>query len=176
MTGKFRGRLTSSKHLNNFLGYKQVKMNFGQGNTKDLFRVNAAYKLLTQPNQQLAYWPWKQIWKAKVPHKVATKEAAPTLDNLVNRGLPLYSRCFLHKETAETVNHLFLHCPLTPQLWSIILNLKGISWSMPGKISEALSSWEGIGSHAKNGSRWRIVCLAFGGQFGRKATPDVLRA
>ncbi|KAG5622205.1 hypothetical protein H5410_007423 [Solanum commersonii] len=143
MTGKFRGRLTSSKHLNNFLGYKQVKMNFGQGNTKDLFRANAAYKLLTQPNQQLAYWPWKQIWKAKVPHKVATKEAAPTLDNL---------------------------------LWSIILNLKGISWSMPGKISEALSSWEGIGSHAKNGSRWRIVCLAFGGQFGRKATPDVLRA
>ncbi|WMV41832.1 hypothetical protein MTR67_035217 [Solanum verrucosum] len=39
----------------------------------------------------------------------------------------------------------------------IILNLKGIAWTMPDKITEALSSWEGTCSHAKDRIRWRIV-------------------
>lgn len=37
------------------------------------------------------------------------------------------------------------------------LTLKGISWIMPGKITEALKSWEEAGSMAKNRSRWRII-------------------
>jgi len=134
-----------------------------QGNSKGIFKVNAAYKIMNQSNQQIANWPWKQIWRIKVPHKVSifvwllAKEATLTVDNLMSRGMTLCSRCFLCKETAETVNHLFLHCPFTAHLWRIILNLKGIAWTMPGKITEALSSWEGICSHAKDRSRWRIV-------------------
>ncbi|WMV23103.1 hypothetical protein MTR67_016488 [Solanum verrucosum] len=40
------------------------------------------------------------------------------------------------------MNHLFLHCKYTQQLWRICLNLKGISWTIPRKVSEALKSWE----------------------------------
>ncbi|KAG5584637.1 hypothetical protein H5410_045071 [Solanum commersonii] len=32
--------------------------------------------------------------------------------------------------------HLFLHCKLTEQLWRIFINLRGITWIMPGKISD----------------------------------------
>ncbi|WMV25761.1 hypothetical protein MTR67_019146 [Solanum verrucosum] len=153
-----------------------------QGNSKGIFKVNAAYKIMNQSNQRIANWPWKQIWRIKAPHKVSifvwllAKEATLTVDNLMSRGMTLCSRCFLCKETAETVNHLFLHCPFTAHLWRIIINLKGIAWTMPGKITEALSSWEGICSHAKIGVDGELSQLVSGGQSGRRGIPDVLRA
>ncbi|WMV54525.1 hypothetical protein MTR67_047910 [Solanum verrucosum] len=58
---------------------------------------------------------------------------------------------------AETVNHLFLHCKVTGQLWRIFLNLKGISWTIPGNITEAMQSWEEAGVQEKNRDIWRIV-------------------
>ncbi|KAG5620177.1 hypothetical protein H5410_005395 [Solanum commersonii] len=48
-------------------------------------------------------------------------------------------------------------CEVTGQLWNLFLRLKNISWSMPGRISEALYSWEEAGTQAKNRSNWRIV-------------------
>ncbi|XP_059301783.1 uncharacterized protein LOC132053687 [Lycium ferocissimum] len=118
---------------------------------------------MNQSIQQITNWPWKHIWRSKVPHKVScfvwllAKEAVLTQDNLMKRGTILCSRCFLCGETAETVNHLFLHCKFTQQLWRIFLNLKGIAWTMPSKVSEALKSWEEAGLQAKNRNRWRIV-------------------
>ncbi|WMV58462.1 hypothetical protein MTR67_051847, partial [Solanum verrucosum] len=88
---------------------------------------------IDQTNQQITNWPWKQIWKSKIPHKVScfvcllAKEAALTQDNVMKRGITLCSRCFLCGETLEIVNLLFLHCKYTQQLWRIILSLKGIS-------------------------------------------------
>jgi len=89
-----------------------------QGSSKGLFKVNAAYKRMNYSNQQIANWPWKHIWKTKIPHKVAcfvwllAKEAVLTQDNLMKRGFSLCSRCFLCGETAQTVNHLLLHCKI----------------------------------------------------------------
>ncbi|WMV57756.1 hypothetical protein MTR67_051141 [Solanum verrucosum] len=79
------------------------------------------------------------------------KEAVFTLDNVMKRGITFCSRYFLCGETPETVNHLFLHCKYTQQLWRIFLSPKGISWTM------TLMSWEEEGVHAKDRSRWRII-------------------
>ncbi|WMV26903.1 hypothetical protein MTR67_020288 [Solanum verrucosum] len=133
------------------------------GNSKGIFKVGAVYKKLNHPNLQLLKWPWKHIWKAKIPYKVScfvwllTKEAVLTQDNLMKRGITLCSRCFFCGKTAETVNHLFIQCKVTDQLWNLFLRRKSISWSMPGRISEALFSWEEAGTQAKNRSNWRIV-------------------
>ncbi|WMV42575.1 hypothetical protein MTR67_035960, partial [Solanum verrucosum] len=72
-------------------------------------------------------------------------------------GRTLCSRCFLCGETSETVNHLFLHCKYTHHLWRIFLSLKGISWTMPRKVAEALLCWEEACVHAKDRGRWRII-------------------
>ena len=42
----------------------------------------------------------------------------------------------------------------------IIPMSQNISWSMPGKITEALHCWEEAGVHAKNRNNWRIVPAA----------------
>ncbi|WMV34938.1 hypothetical protein MTR67_028323 [Solanum verrucosum] len=84
-------------------------------------------------------------------------EAALTQDNVMKRGITLCSRCLLCGETLENVNHLFLRCKYTQQLWRIFLSHKGISWTMPGKVSEALKSWEEAGVLAKDRGRWRLI-------------------
>ncbi|CAN4077394.1 unnamed protein product [Withania somnifera] len=105
----------------------------------------------------------KQIWRSRIPHKIScfiwllAKEAVLTQDNLMKRGITLCSRCLLCGQTSETVNSLFLHCKYTQELWRIFLNLKGISWTMPGKVSEALRGWEEAGVIAKDRNRWRII-------------------
>jgi len=134
-----------------------------KGSNKGIFKVGAAYRLMEQPSQQIPIWPWRQIWKGRIPYKVScfiwllAKEAALTQDNVMKRGITLCSRCFLCGETSETVNHLFLHCKFTQQLWRVFLSLKGISWAMPRRITEALKSWEEAGVLAKDRTRWRII-------------------
>lgn len=74
--------------------------------------VGATYRKLNQVDHQSYNWPWKHIWKVKIPHKVAcfvwlAKEAVLTQENLMKRGITLCSRCFFCGETAETAKHLF---------------------------------------------------------------------
>ncbi|WMV41257.1 hypothetical protein MTR67_034642 [Solanum verrucosum] len=114
-------------------------------------------------------WPWRQIWKTKIPLKVAcftwllAKEAVLTYENLRKRNNILVTHCCLCGEAAETARHLFLHCKITDQLWKIFINLRGIQWTMPSKIVDTLSSWEEAGIEAKNISYWRTIpaCIWF---------------
>ena len=39
------------------------------------------------------------------------------LDNLMLRGLPLANRCYMCCRSAESVDHLLLHCPVAYSLW-----------------------------------------------------------
>ncbi|WMV09517.1 hypothetical protein MTR67_002902 [Solanum verrucosum] len=134
-----------------------------KGNKKGIFKVNCAYNWLNNSYQLTSNWPWKGIWKSKIPLKVScfvwllVKEAILTQDNLMKRRIPLCSRCLFYGETVETVNHLFLHCRVTSQLWRLFLNLKGVSWVMPSKITETIQSWEEAGMQFKSRERWRIV-------------------
>lgn len=92
-----------------------------QGNSRGKFSVNAAYKMLNQPRIPITNWPWKHIWKSKVPYKVVcfswllAKEAVLTQKNLIKRKWIPCSRCFLCVKKAETVGHSFLHCNITNQ-------------------------------------------------------------
>ncbi|CAN4123762.1 unnamed protein product [Withania somnifera] len=121
------------------------------GNNKRTFKVSAAYRKLNHPYLQVPKWLQKHNWKGKIPHKVAcfewllAKEAVLTQEDLMKRGIPLCSRFFFGGKTAETVNNF------------VFLRLKNISWSVPGRISEALYIWEEAGLQAKNRSNWRII-------------------
>ncbi|WMV25830.1 hypothetical protein MTR67_019215 [Solanum verrucosum] len=123
-----------------------------QNDTKGQFSVNSIYKELNKNAGQETEWPWKSIWKPKVPYKVncfmwlLTKEAVLTHENLKKRGYQLASRCTLCEEHAETINHLFLHCTWTEQLWRMFICLKGIRWVKPGSIKGVLSSWNRDGN------------------------------
>ncbi|WMV13359.1 hypothetical protein MTR67_006744 [Solanum verrucosum] len=58
---------------------------------------------------------------------------------------------------SETINHLFLHCKETVKLWQIFINIRGISWSMPGNMKEALACWNRDGNQSGHRERWKTV-------------------
>lgn len=94
-----------------------------QDTEKGAFKVGKTYKKMNNNNQLITNWPWKNIWKTKIPYKVAcfvwllSKEAVLTKENLMKRGRTLTPSCVFCGEQTETVKHLFLHCKITGQLW-----------------------------------------------------------
>ena len=43
------------------------------------------------------------------------------------------------KCNGELVDHLFLHCPVVRDLWSMVFGLFGVSWVMPQSVVGASS-------------------------------------
>ena len=103
------------------------------------------------------------VWKPKIPYKVnhftwlLAKEVVLTQKNIKKRKFLLCSRCFLCEEQAETVNHLFLHCKWTDQLWRIFSSLRKIIWVKPRNIAQLLNCQINIGNTTIKEERWRIV-------------------
>jgi hypothetical protein len=108
------------------------------------FFVKSYYRCLSPPPST---FPWKSLWKTKVPPRVAffTWTAVlgklPTIDNLRKRGMVLVNRCCMCKAAAESDDHLFLHCPLAKDLWDTALSLFEVSWVMPQQVRGLFDCW-----------------------------------
>jgi hypothetical protein len=61
------------------------------------------------------------------------------------------------KENGETVDHLLLYCSYAREIWSMILNLFGISWVMLRGVLALLECWQGKFGRHRNFSVWWIV-------------------
>ena len=99
-------------------------------------------------------FPWKGIWKAKIPKRVvfftwtATYGQILTLDNLMLHGRPLANRCCICCCNAESVDHLLLFCPIAHSLWMYMLRLFRINWVMLGLVVDLLFCWYNwLGKH-----------------------------
>ena len=110
------------------------------------FTVKDYYNCLcTSPS---VFFPWKIIWKAKVPSRIAffSWTAALgkllTIDNLRKRQLIIVDWCCLCKQSGESVDHLLLHCSMARELWSLVFGLFGVDWVMPGKVLHLWAGWE----------------------------------
>ena len=52
------------------------------------------------------------------------------------------------KCNGESVDHLFLHCLVAMDLWSMVFGLFGVSWVMPQFVVGLLACWQGrFGRH-----------------------------
>ena len=47
------------------------------------------------------------------------------------------------KCNGESVNHLFLHCPIAMDLWALMFGLFGVSWVMLQSVVWLLACWQG---------------------------------
>ena len=99
----------------------------------------------------------KSTLQRKLLHVAINKRSSFDSSNLKKRGSQLASRCTLCGEHAETINHLFLHCTWTEQLWRMFICLKGIRWVKPRSIKGILSSWNRDGNASDKEKRWELV-------------------
>lgn len=64
------------------------------------------------------------------------------------------SRCLLCNNEAEvTNNHLFLHCRITPQIWTLFLSLTDTKWIMAEHTADLTSCWIERGG-TKSSKKW----------------------
>ena len=117
-------------------------------------------------NATLTSFPWKGIWKAKVPKRVAffmwtaAHGQVLNLDNLRLRGRTLINRCCMCCCNEESVDHLLISCPVAHSLWMYMLRLFGFDWVMPGSVIDLFFCWyQCFGKH--NSDIWNLVpgCL-----------------
>lgn len=70
--------------------------------------------LLRSDNMSRPKFPSGQIWKSKVPPRIASfgseacKESILTIDKLKSRGMVIPNRCYLCMQAEESCNHILL--------------------------------------------------------------------
>jgi hypothetical protein len=94
------------------------------------FKVSSYYKVLSSRGDYS--FPWKSIWKLKVPSRVsffvwvASLGRILTADNLWNQNIIFDSWCCLCKADGEMDDHLLLHCPFSREAWDMVFVLFGV--------------------------------------------------
>ena len=106
--------------------------------------------------------PWKRFWKVKALPRIAffiwtALCKILTIDNLRRQGLTLVNWCCLCKKSEEIVNHLFIHCEFTSEIWHLVLVLFGVSWAMLGNILELLKCWKMQGRRQFTEAIWKVI-------------------
>lgn len=103
--------------------------------------VRVYYKILT--SQANVPFPWKNIWRSRVPSKVAffVWTAAfgkiLTTDNLRKRGCVVMDWCYMCKKNGESVDHLLLHSKVAWVLWNEIFR-RDDAWVKPLRVVDLL--------------------------------------
>ena len=88
---------------------------------------------------------------------VTSKGSSADTREYKEEEVPTMFKILLCEEQAEIVDHLFLHCKWTNQLWRIFSNLRNIIWVKPRNIAQLLNCWINIGNTTIKEERWRIV-------------------
>ena len=150
------------------LHFIQTRIPRGEGSDKLFWCLNGSGKFDVQSfyykiqNVTLPTFPWKGIWKVKVPRRVAffmwtvAHGQILTLDNFMLRGRILANRCC----NEESVDLLLISCPVAHSLWMYMLQLFGIDWVMPSSVTDLFFCWyHWLGKH--NSDIWNLVpgCL-----------------
>ena len=95
-----------------------------------MFLVKALYKALEMESTRC--FPMKIIWNSSVQLKVSffawesTWGKVLTLDQVQKRGWALTNRCYLCQAHEESIDHLFLHCEKTREVWKLFFTLFGV--------------------------------------------------
>ncbi|RVW90769.1 putative ribonuclease H protein [Vitis vinifera] len=133
------------------------------------FSVKSFFYALSKDSNPLMFLPAKFLWSSKVPSKVKAL-AWLVAHGKVNTNDKLQLRrpykalcpqwCILCKRNGESIDHLFLHCPVTIGLWHRLFNLVGVIWVPPRSIEDMLViSFRGLGNSVRGKILWQIACL-----------------
>jgi hypothetical protein len=109
-------------------------------------------------------FPWKSIWKVKVPLRVSffmwTTSLGKNLtsDNLRKRGLIVVGWCCMCKRSGKSID-LLLHYEVSQDLCDALFTLFDITWVMPERVIDLLACWKcQVGTHSVI-VVWRITPL-----------------
>ncbi|CAN1280198.1 Putative ribonuclease H protein At1g65750 [Linum perenne] len=98
----------------------------------------------------LQSFPAEVVWQPDVPSKIACfswkvfLNRIATLDSLQRKGFSLANRCVLCGLSSESVDHLFLNCVFTSEVWSLLSSKLSIHGPFPHSIVDLFYGWKGL--------------------------------
>ena len=111
------------------------------------YSVKACYLQQSSKKTLIDQWPWKLIWRTKLPPEVINfswntlRDSCLTQNNLMRRKFQIVNRCYMCLCNSESINHLFLRCTVAIGLWNMFFSLFGLTWVMPRSLREAFVCW-----------------------------------
>ena len=60
---------------------------------------------------------------------------------LQKRKVWIMDWCYMCKCNGESVDHLFLHCPVAMDMWAMVFRLAGVNWVMLQFVVGLLACW-----------------------------------
>ena len=134
-----------------------------------LFSVKSFFLALSKVSNPILFLLAKFLWSSKAPSKVkalawlVVHGKANTNDKLQLRRPyeSLYPQwCILCKGNGESIDHLFLHCPVTIRLWHKLFNLVRLAWVPPRSIVDMMvNAFKGLGNSLRGKTLSKIACL-----------------
>jgi hypothetical protein len=130
-----------------------------------IFEVRSFFCMLSFTRTYASSFPWRSIWKVKVPLRIsffvwiATLGKILTLDNLREISIILVGWCCMCKYSVESANHLLLHCEVAQALWSVLFSLFDVTWVMSKEMAELLACWCGQQGNILVEEVWQIAPL-----------------
>lgn len=79
---------------------------------------------------------------------------------LTNRGLINSEgevKCPLCELDEESIDHLFVTCPVAWRLWCSLVDLFGVSWVYPGSWAGVVESWFHFGMRSRRKCAWNTI-------------------
>nr|CAN63022.1 hypothetical protein VITISV_042518 [Vitis vinifera] len=134
-----------------------------------LFSVKSFFLALSKVSNPILFLPAKFLWSSKVPSKVKAL-AWIVAHGKVNTNDKLQLRrpykslcpqwCILCKGNRESIDHLFLYCPVTIGLWNKLFKLAGLDWVPPRSFEDMLViAFKGLGNSLRGKTLWQVACL-----------------
>ncbi|XP_010242092.1 PREDICTED: uncharacterized protein LOC104586522 [Nelumbo nucifera] len=109
-------------------------------------------------------FPVQQVWNPISPTKASFLVWTMALnkclskENLVSRGIQILDQsCSLCGCSAESTDHLCLHCPFLAQLWNHLLKFLKVCWVMPRSVKKLLCCWHIVGWSKKKKTLWKMI-------------------
>ena len=67
------------------------------------------------------------------------------------------------KRSGESVDHLFLHCSVAMELWSMVFGMFGVHWVMPCTVMDLFCTWLGQRGQHSSLVFWKMIphCLVW---------------
>ena len=135
-----------------------------------LFTIKSFFSVLSNHIDPTPSFLVDFVWKSQAPFKVKSFVWLVALKKVNTNDMLQLRRsykalnpsvCLLRMESGETVNHIFLHCPLSLRLWHRLLSLAHMDWVPPRIICDMMIiSYRGLGNSGRGMVLWQFACLA----------------
>ena len=118
-----------------------------EGNSNGCYLVASRYNSLWSLKEKP---PWAKAWLPGLTPKInmffllMLQDKIFTLDNLEKRGQYIPNRCILCKHQLESVNHIFIHCPYSMEVWDLLTKKYGVCWCKPSNVLDLFCQWDSM--------------------------------